>query len=224
MKKYSYIGISFVILVFGIWVVNEFRQRFGQNDNMAVVGPAPKFTLTNQHGKTITPENMKGKVYVVDFFFTSCPSICPVMTENLKEVQNEFYGNPNFGILSVSIDSKFDSPEVLKKYADKHQIKNQNWHFLTGDKEAISTLANAGFNIYVDASEKINGEFQHSGMFALIDKEGNIRSRKDDFGNPIVYYDGLSYADAESLQFKLGGSHKPGIVMLKEDIQKLLKE
>lgn len=224
MKKYSYVGISFILLIFGIWVVNELRQRLGPANELAIIGKAPQFQLTNQNGQTISNKDFEGKVYVVDFFFTSCPSICPVMTQNLVDIQNTFYGNQQFGIASVSIDTKFDSPEVLKKYAEKHMIKHPYWHLLTGEKDAIDQLANKGFNIYVASGDKINGEIQHSGMFALIDKEGNIRSRKDEFGNPIIYYDGLSYTDAESLQFSIDGTYKPGIEMLKEDIKKLLNE
>lgn len=224
MKKYSYVGISFIILVFGIWVVNELRQRYGQNDDLVIVGKAPHFSLTDQNGKIITPDDYKGKVYVVDFFFTTCPSICPVMTENLVDIQNTFYSNPQFGIASVSIDPKFDTVEALKKYAEKYKIKHRNWHLLRGSKTDIDALANKGFNIFVEAGEKTGGDIQHSGMFALIDKDGNIRSRKDEFGNPIIYYDGLSYEDENSLQFSRGGTYRPGIEMLKEDIKKLLDE
>lgn len=224
MKKYSYIGISFVILLFGIWVVNEFRQRYGHNDDLKTIGKAPQFELTDQSNKKISNKDFEKKVYLVSFFFTSCPSICPVMTENLKEIQNEFYGNPDFGIAYISIDSKFDTPEVLAKYAEKHQIKSSNWHFLTGEKQAIDELANKGFNIFADTNPQLDGTFEHSGMMALIDQEGNIRSRIDEFGNPIIYYDGLSYSDEKSLDFKLGGAYKPGIKMLKEDIKKLLNE
>lgn len=224
MKKYSYVGISFIILVFGIWVVNELRQRYVHNDDLVVIGKAPQFSLTDQNGKIITPEAYQDRVYVVDFFFTTCPSICPVMTENLVDIQNTFYGYPDFGIASISIDPKFDTVEALKNYTEKYQIKHPNWHLLRGSKTEIEELANKGFNIFVEVGERTGNDIQHSGMFALIDKNGNIRSRKDEFGNPIIYYDGLSYEDENSLQFSRDGKHRPGIEMLKADIKKLLNE
>jgi len=131
------------------------------------------------------------------------------MNRNMVKVQNEFYGNPNLGIASFSIDPEYDTPEVLKDYAELYEITNPHWHLLTGEKSKIYDLANVGFNLYVgDASEEIGG-FEHSGFFALVDKEGRIRSRYDENGNPIIYYDGL---EAE------------GIQMLMEDIEVLLKE
>jgi len=208
MKKenYSYIGISFIILLFGIWAVPKIVEKFTQ-PNLEVIGKVPDFSFTNQNKKTITNENYKGKVYVVEFFFTTCPSICPIMNENMVKIQNEFFGNPNLAIASFSIDPTTDTPEILKKYADHYKITNPNWHLLTGDKEAIYELANKGFNLYVGENAEVEGGFEHSGFFALIDQNGNIRSRVDENGNPIIYYNGLEDS---------------GIQMLKEDIKKLL--
>ncbi len=206
MKKYSYVGISFVVLVFGIWAVPKIINTLSQPD-LAVIGQVPAFSFTNQNKQTITNENYKGKVYVVEFFFTTCPSICPIMNENMVKIQDEFFGNPNLGIASFSIDPTHDTPEVLKKYAESHKITNLNWNFLTGEKEAIYELANKGFNLYVGENSEVEGGFEHSGFFALIDQEGNIRSRKDKNGNPIIYYNGLEDS---------------GIQDLKEDIKKLL--
>lgn len=206
MKNYSYIGISFVILVFGIWAVNEFSNRL-KGPDFYTGGQVPSFSFTNQEGKTVTNETYKGKVYVLEFFFTTCPSICPIMNQNMKNIQDAFYGNPEFGIASITIDPKHDTPEVLKKYAENYGAKHPNWHFLTGDKEAIYKLSNEGFKLYTAQEENAPGGFEHSGLFALIDQEGNIRSRYDEFGNPKIYYNGL---DDEEIE------------MLKEDIKKLL--
>lgn len=209
MKKnnYSYIGISFVILIFGIWVVPKIVESFGSME-LAVIGTVPDYEFTDQNGRTITNQDYNGKVYVVEFFFTSCPSICPVMNQNMIKVQNKFYGNPNLGIASFSINPEYDTPVVLKEYADRYGVTNPNWHFLTGEQEKIHDLANSGFNLYVgEASQEVGG-FEHSGLFALIDQQGQIRSRLDDNGNPIIYYDGL---EAE------------GIQMLIEDIELLLR-
>jgi protein SCO1/2 len=155
------------------------------------IGPAPKFELTNQDGKTISNKNYDGKVYVVEFFFSTCPTICPIMNKNMITIQNEFFGNPNFGIASITINPENDTAAVLKKHAEELGVKSTNWHFLTGDQKYIYEIANKGFNLYAGENKNANGGFEHSGLFALIDKEGNIRCRKDQFGNPILYYDGL---------------------------------
>lgn len=208
MKNKSYIGISFVILIFGIYAVPRIIDRLNGND-LIVIGPAPKFELTNQHGKKISNADYNGKVYVAEFFFSSCPSICPIMNRNMVSIQNEFFGNPNFGIVSITIDPENDTPEVLKNHAKILGANSANWHFLTGDKKYIYTIANNGFNIFAGENNKAAGGFEHSGLFALVDKEGKIRCRKDDNGNPIMYYDGLD---------------KKGVNAIKEDIKLLLKE
>ena len=179
------------------------------NDKLVTIGSAPKFELTNQDNIKITNEFYKGKVYVLEFFFATCPSICPKMNANMVTLQNAFFGNPNFGIVSITIDPAHDTPAVLKEHAELLGVKSANWNFLTGDKEYIYSLSNKGFNIYVGENSKVQGGFEHSGLFALIDKNGNIRCRKDDFGNPILYYDGLE---------------KKGIRDIQQDIQALLKE
>lgn len=206
MKNYSYIGISFIVLIFGIWAVPKIIDQFMEPD-LAIIGEVPAFSFTDQHGNTITNESYKGKVYVAEFFFSTCTTICPVMNRNMVKIQNEFYGNPKFGIASFSINPQTDTPEVLLKYATKYQITSPYWHLLTGDKEEIFKLANKGFNLYVGDAPEEQDNFQHSGYFALVDQHGMIRSRKDEFGNPIIYYNGL---DADELK------------MLQEDIKKLL--
>ena len=207
MKNYSYVGISFIILLFGIWAVPKIVARY-QTVDMATIGVVPNFSFTNQNGETVTNDSYKGKVYVAEFFFTTCPSICPVMNRNMVIIQNEFYGNPNLGIASFSIDPTYDTVAILKEYAQSYEISNPNWHLLTGDKTQIFELANKGFNLYVGDAPEVEGGFEHSGFFALIDQEGNIRSRYDDNGNPLIYYDGLD---------------DKGIQMIKEDIKLLLK-
>lgn len=206
MKNYSYIGISFIILIFGIWAVPKIVSKFTKPD-LVVIGKVPEFEFINQDGKKITNKNFEGKVYVVEFFFTTCPSICPIMNDNMIKIQNKFFGNPNLAIASITINPENDTPQVLKAYAKKHNITNPNWHFLTGEKQKIYDLANKGFNLYVGENSKVAGGFEHSGFFALIDQDGNIRSRKDENGNPIIYYNGLE---------------EKGIQMLIEDINKLL--
>lgn len=210
MKKnqYTYVGITFIILLFGIWAVPKIVNQMSGND-FAVIGQVPAFSLTNQNGETVTNETYKGKVYVAEFFFTTCPDICPIMNRNMVKVQDKFYGNPDFGIASFTINPKHDTSQVLKEYAENYKVTNPNWHMLTGDKEAIYELSNAGFHIYAQEVLDSDTVFEHSGMFALIDKEGNIRSRMDENGNPLIYYDGLDNATVQ---------------LLIEDISVLLKE
>jgi protein SCO1/2 len=227
MKKFSYIGLSFVILIFGIIFIPRIVQRIKSNTvvqgdrldaisnhkntetGLRKIGPSPKFELTNQNNQKITNGTFKGKVYIVEFFFSTCPSICPVMNRNMVDIQNNFFGNPNFGIASISINPEYDTSIVLKKHAEMIGVKSSNWHLLTGDKDYIFNIANKGFNLYAGENKNINGGFEHSGLFALIDKKGNIRCRDDDFKNPILYYDGLD---------------KKGVKAIKEDIKKLLNE
>lgn len=208
MKNKSYIGVSFIILIFGIWAVPKIVARFQKSD-LTVIGPVPAFELTDHNNKKITDKDYLDKVYVVEFFFSTCPTICPVMNKNMVELQKEFYGNPEFGMASITINPDYDTPAILKKHAEDLGVKNHNWHFLTGNKEYIMNLALKGFNTYAGENKNAAGGFEHSGQFALVDKEGKIRCRKDKYGNPIMYYDGL---EAE------------GVKMIKEDIKKLLEE
>ncbi len=227
LKNKSYIGIAFIVLIFGIWAVPKIIERVQDNDvvkadrldhdntrkttndKLQMIGPAPKFSLTDQNGKTITNEDYLGKVYVLEFFFTTCPTICPKMNKNMVNIQNKYFGNPNFGIASISIDPKHDTPAVLKAHAAELGAKSSNWHFLTGNQDYIFNLANKGFNLYVGENKKITVGFEHSGLFALIDKKGNIRCRKDEYNNPILYYDGIE---------------PQGVLVITQDIEKLLKE
>lgn len=212
-KKYSYIGISFIILLFGIYVVPKVVDRFKKAD-LVTFNKVPDFEFVNQNGKTITNKDFEGKVYVVEFFFTTCPSICPIMNRKMIDVQNEFYGNQDFGIASFSITPDIDTPKVLLEYRKNHKITSKNWQMLTGkSQEYVYKLSNEGFKLYAGNGEEEHGGFEHSGLFALVDKEGNIRSRKDKHGNPIMYYRALEE-----------NGFPDQIKELKEDIKLLLNE
>ena len=206
-KSYSYVGISFIILVFGIWAVPKIVDKFKKSD-LVEIGPVPSFELTDQNNKKISNKDYLGKVYVVEFFFSTCPTICPKMNKNMLLLQKEYYGKPDFGIASVTINPEYDTPKVLKEHAELLGVKQYNWHFLTGDRDYIFNLAK-GFKMYAGINPEAAGGFEHSGVFALVDKEGNIRCRKDVYGNPILYYDGLEDS---------------GVKAIKEDIKKLLEE
>jgi len=242
--NYSYIGISLIILVFGIIFIPKIVDRINNNDiirnesrsdqtsekpyvsDLAFLEingtpkKVPAFSFTNQNGETISNKDYEGKVYVVEFFFTSCPTICPRMSENLVQIQNSLKDLENFGVASFTINPEHDTPEVLKQYAENYGMTNPNWHLLTGDKDVIFELANIGFNLYTSQNEEVEGGFEHSGNFALIDKNGFIRSRITESGNPLIYYNGI-ISEEEKID---DDGYKEEISMLKEDIKKLLNE
>jgi len=210
-KKYTYIGILFIVLVFGTWAIPKIIRTLNPKP-LLKFEKVPAFKFVDQHGDTISNQSFKNKVYVVEFFYTRCPTICPKMNKNMLILQNAFYGNPNFGIASISINPTYDNQQVLLDYANKEGATLKNWHFLTGDKKTIYNLSKTGFKLYSGIDTKAQGGFQHSGLFALIDKNGFIRSRTVKVGeieNPIKYYDGLNIGQVE---------------MLKKDIKKLLAE
>ncbi len=239
-KKYTYIWVSLVVLVFGIIfipkIVNRISDKDVVDDNRMHISGAedklaylvlngerrkiPAFSFLDQDSLMISNEDYSGKVFLVDFFFTTCPTICPIMSKNLVELQNEFREFENFGVASFTINPEYDTPRVLKEYAETYGITDMDWHLLTGDSQEILDLANIGFNIYAVADDSAPGGFEHSGMFALVDKEGYLRSRLDDFGNPIIYYRG-AISEAQGTNSE-GESEQ--ISLLKEDIRKLLDE
>lgn len=199
-KKNSYIGIAFIILLFGIYTVPKIVDRFKDSGlaylktsgSSSTKRKVPQFSFVNQEEQTITNDSYKGKVYVVEFFFTTCPSICPIMTDKMLQLQDALLLNPDFGIASISITPNIDSPEILKEYAKNKGITHKNWHLLTGRTEDfVYDIAKRGFSLYAGKGDKDHGGFEHSGYFALVDKEGFLRSRIDGNGNPIIYYNAI---------------------------------
>jgi protein SCO1/2 len=133
----------------------------------------PAFKFVNQYGDTITGKSLDGKIYVADFFFTTCPNICPVMHRNMLPVYNEFKNNADFRIISHTIDPKYDTVPVLKKYADKMGITGNTWWFLHGQKNDTYQIAKS---YLVSVQEKnTQGQYVHDGYFILIDKQKRIR-------------------------------------------------
>ena len=231
MRNTKYIGLILVIIIFGIIFIPKIVSRITNskivesNRSQSSIplqyvflnGEAkkvPEFAFLNQDSIIISNEDFNKKVYVAEFFFTSCPSICPIMNKNMKRIENRFGKRQDFGIASFSIDPIKDTPSVLKAYAETYDVFSQNWHFLTGEKDRIYNLANEGFNIFASVNPRVAGGFEHQGYFALIDKNGFIRCRSDQFGNPIVYYMGVDEEDVEIQEVDL----------LIDDIEKLLKE
>lgn len=189
--KYSYVGIAFIVLLFGIYSVPKIVKNF-QKPDLHKFSKVPNFEFVNQEGKTISNKDYEGKVYVVEFFFATCPTICPIMNRKMVTIQNEFFGNPNFGIASFTITPDIDTPEKLKEYAENYKITHKNWNLLTGkSQDVVYKLSNEGFKLYAGNGEVSHGGFEHSGLFALVDKDGYIRSRYDEHGNAIMYYRAL---------------------------------
>lgn len=175
----------------------------------------PDFSFTNQMGQNVSWKDMRyqkndsaieGKIVVIDFFFTRCPSICPAMTRNMKMLQEGIKSNQKVGdrsadfvqFLSVSVDPENDSVPELKKWADRFQINPQNWWLLTGNKKEIYSWAWNGLKLAIADSANIDTSFMHPMLFMLLDKDRVIRARRDDNGN-VKFYRGLDSADVAKL-------------------------
>ena len=147
------------------------------------------FKLVNQNGDTITQNTYADKIYVADFFFTTCPSICPVMTANLAEVQDEFKDDNEVLLLSHSVTPEIDSVAQLKKYAVEKGVIDQKWNLVTGDKKQIYELARKSYLAVMDDGDGGAYDMIHTENFMLIDKERRIRG----------YYDGTNKEEVEKL-------------------------
>ncbi len=155
-------------------------ERYVDDNQDTVYHRIADFSLVNQLGDTITNSDVSGKVYVADFFFTSCPTICPVMKKEMLRVYEKYQENPNFKILSHSIDVAHDTPEVLKDYAERLGVNDaRTWNFLTGDQEKIFELGQTSYLTTAMADQLEPGGFLHSGAFLLIDQQGRIRGVYD---------------------------------------------
>lgn len=147
------------------------------------------FKLVNQDGEEIDNSFLKDKIYVADFFFTTCPTICPVMSNELERVQESFEDDLNVQIVSHTVQPEYDSPQVLKEYANLHMANPKQWTFLTGDKAEIYSLARKSyFAVTTEGDGGIN-DFIHTENFILVDKQKRIRG----------FYDGTSEDDVDRL-------------------------
>ena len=145
----------------------------------------PAFRFTDQEGNPFTSDDLKGKIYVANYFFTSCPTICPTMSANLAELQRSISDMADVEILSFTVDPERDNPERLKNYAERFEAKGDQWHFLTGEKVDLYRLARNGF--FLSATEGDGGpyDFIHSENFVLVDRGGRLRG----------FYDGTKTAN-----------------------------
>jgi len=151
------------------------RSLLNTSENHTVAN----FKLINQNGKTITQEDYKNKIYVADFFFTSCPTICPIMTDNMGKLQKKFIDNSEIMFLSLSVTPKIDSVAVLRKYADDKGVIDAKWNITTGDKKHIYELARKSYFAVVEQGDGGLQDFIHTPNFILVDKKKQIRGVYD---------------------------------------------
>ena len=137
------------------------------------------FNLINQNGNVITSKDYENKIYVVDFFFTRCPSICPIMTDNMKLVQDEYIDDNNIMLLSLSVTPDIDNIEVLKNYAIEKGVNDLKWNITTGSKKHIYELARKSYFAVVDQGDGGLQDFIHTPNFVLVDTKKQIRGIYD---------------------------------------------
>ena len=158
----------------------------------------PDFEYTNQNGKTVSKKDVLGRVFVADFFFSTCPTICPKMTSQMKRLQVLTADIEELHFLSFTINPENDTPEVLLEYANQYGVDLKNWDFVTGDEAATHHLGVKGFLVHARADEDEPGGFAHSPSLVLIDRSGKIRG----------VYDGTNTEEVD---------------LLNQDIRKLLR-
>ncbi|UMY66532.1 MULTISPECIES: SCO family protein [unclassified Flavobacterium] len=147
------------------------------------------FSFVNQDGKTVTQKDYEGKIYVADFFFTTCQTICPIMTSHMEKVQDAIRHDPNVMILSHSVTPDIDTPEVLKAYAQKHHVDARKWNLVTGDKRKIFEIARRSYLAVKTGSEAEMYDMVHTENFVLVDRERRIRG----------FYDGTKESEIKRL-------------------------
>ena len=205
-SNYKWIGLS--IIIWGVISVSLFYSILKPVEKLPIYQPASvnselvdttivhkinyhkisDFSLTNQNGETVTQNKFDNKIYVADFFFTTCQSICPIMTKNMKEIQDKLIKDSEVLLLSHTVFPEIDSVEVLKKYAIENDVIDSKWDLVTGDKKQIYDLARKS---YLAAKDNSFGEYEmiHTENFVLIDKKKQIRG----------FYDGTNKEEIDRL-------------------------
>jgi len=180
----------------------ELVDSLVQHENNKMKHKIADFSFQNQNNKTITQKDYENVIYVADFFFTTCPTICPIMTDNMVWLQDKIKDMPNVKLLSFSVTPDIDTPEVLRKYADKKGVIDSKWNMVTGDKKAIYYLARQSF---LAVKTETTGELYdmvHTENFILVDKNGRIRG----------FYDGTNLDQDK-------GDDTKNMIQLLEDIK-----
>jgi protein SCO1/2 len=175
------IAVTTLLLV----TVVVLRWQLGRQAALPVIGEVPAFTLTDARGQEISRDDLKGDIWVADFIFTRCASICPIMSTRMATLPQD-----ELRLVSFSVDPEYDTPPVLKEYGSRYDAKPDRWSFLTGDRQAIRDLAINGFHLGVADGTEEDGELiVHSSRFVLIDQQARIRG----------YYDGLDTNEVRRL-------------------------
>ena len=205
--KLEKITLLFLLLVLPAIMYFYLTKGYNNFIKLEVIGEVDysidDFSFVNQDNDTITKDSLTGSIYVANFFFTSCPSICPIMTRNMSYLQDKLSVFPNIRFLSHTVDPVNDTPDKLKSYVSLMQQKNininlSNWDFVTGDKDKLyQSAANYFVNASVDSLAP--GGFLHSEYFILIDKQGRVRSGIDKNGNAVGAYDGTNEVQMKDL-------------------------
>lgn len=190
-KKSIFYLVFFAALFIGFYfAITRFIPSFAEN-KLPVISYVKPFSFTNQEGKTITKTDVDGKVYVAEYFFTTCKGICPKMNTNMKKVYDEYKDEQDFLILSHTVDPDTDTVGKLKLYADSMQVSTKRWLFLTGRKDSLYRAARLSYVLDDPKNNdgKIEDQFLHTQFFALVDKQGRVRK----------IYDGLKKEEVEDL-------------------------
>ena len=199
-NKYYWLLLALPLFFIGWFFINKSKQQplrtlayYGKKNsitkgdtNYHTVKP---FCFTNQNNQKITEETVKGKIYVTDFFFTTCQSICPVMSTQLERVYKAFNDNSDVLIISHTVEPEIDSVLILKQYAKLHTVTNDRWHFVTGEKKQLYDMARTGYLLNNEIGNGDEADFIHTQNFALVDKERHLRG----------FYDGTDTADVSRL-------------------------
>ncbi len=180
------------VLAIAVAFIRARVQESGLRRPLDVLGEVPAFTLTNQFAQTVSLTNLLGQVWVADVIFTTCPMSCERMTQRMHGMEKEIPNRSPVKFVSITAHPQFDSPAVLKKYADRHGVDQGRWHFLTGIKQDVYALSVNGLKFAVlENTNRVIPEdlFIHSTQFALVDKRGRIRG----------YFEGTEDEDRKQL-------------------------
>jgi len=207
IKKFNIGIILFLIFVLPPLVYFYTTRGYNTFSKLEIIGKEghkiPEFSFINQNNDVVINDSLIGNIYIANFFFTSCPTICPVMTKNMAYVQRKLRVYPNIRFLSHTVDPINDTPERMLEYVNDLKSKNvninlANWDFVTGAKQEVYDIASSYF-VNVSPDSLAPGGFLHSEYFVIIDKEGRVRSGIDKNDNVVGVYDGTNDAQMKDL-------------------------